>query len=168
MHSSEASIGVTPPDMPMGQSGKAAIAPVLNTSLRLLWVDDCRPLLDLYKTVFERFGFEVVTTCSAQEALEYVASAWVDAAILDFDMPEMNGAMLASLIRRVRPTLPLILHSGNPDLPHYARLCVDAVCPKTSPREELLATIEEVAGQPTAPHPSTAPSLSFSPSSKSI
>jgi CheY-like chemotaxis protein len=82
------------------------------TGRRLLWVDDSRALLSLYKSVFESLGFEVLTTSSPDEALEHVSSNAPDVAILDYDMPGMDGAMLASLIRPLS-VLPVILYSGG-------------------------------------------------------
>jgi len=112
---------------------------------RLLWVDDSRMLLSLYKAVFESLGFEVSATSSPGEALERLSDHSADVAILDYDMPEMDGGMLASLMKDRYPTLPVILYSGNNSIPTSARHWVDAVCAKASPREELLATIDRVS-----------------------
>ena len=111
---------------------------------RLLWVDDSAPLLSLYKSVFESLGFEVLTTTSPEEALLYhgAHSTAPDAVILDYDMPTMNGAALAALIKDHYPLTPVILYSGNTSLPAGAQESVNAICTKGAPREELLATIE--------------------------
>lgn len=113
---------------------------------KLLWVDDCRPMLELYKAVFESLGFEVQATCSPLEALDNLSSQAADVAILDYEMPEINGAVLAALIKTRRPELPVILYSGSPGIPQAVRRWVDAICSKAAPREELLATIEETLG----------------------
>lgn len=108
----------------------------------LLWVDDSRLLLSLYRSAFESLGYEVVTTSSPAEALERLASYKADVAILDYDMPEMDGGTLASLMKDQFPMLPVILYSGNSSISQAASCWVDAVCAKGAPREELLATIE--------------------------
>jgi CheY-like chemotaxis protein len=109
---------------------------------RLLWVDDSRPLLSLYKSVFESLGFEVLATSSPDEALEHVSSNAPDVAILDYDMPGMDGGMLALLIKDRYPVLPVILYSGSTGIPPTAHHWVDAICAKAAPREELITTIE--------------------------
>jgi len=109
---------------------------------RLLWVDDSRPLLSLYKSVFESLGFEVLATSSPDEALEHVSSNAPDVAILDYDMPGMDGGMLALLIKDRYPVLPVIIYSGSTGIPPTAHHWVDAICAKAAPREELLTTIE--------------------------
>ena len=108
----------------------------------MLWVDDCRPLLDLYQKIFGDLGFEVQVTASPQEALDHLALNAVDVAILDFEMPEMNGCVLAALIKERHPELPVILYSASSDIPLNARRWVDAICSKTVPREHLLALME--------------------------
>src|SRR3989442_1133822 len=134
-----------PPAIPMGGSPATARANLALlqpwTGRRLLWVDDSRALLSLYKSVFESLGFEVLATSSPDEALEHVSSNAPDVAILDYDMPGMDGGMLASLIKDRYPVLPVILYSGSTGIPLTAHYWVDAICAKTAPREELLTTI---------------------------
>jgi CheY-like chemotaxis protein len=108
---------------------------------RLVWVDDSEPLLELYKAVFESLGFEILTTSSPEEALSW-AGSFADLVILDYDMPEMNGAELASLIKDRHPSMPVVLHSGNTSINASARCWVDAICTKGAPREDFLNTID--------------------------
>ncbi len=135
-----------PPAMPLGGSpaiDRADLAlPQPWRGRRLLWVDDSRPLLSLYKSVFESLGFEVLATSSPDEALEHVSSNAPDVAILDYDMPGMDGGMLALLIKDRYPVLPVIIYSGSTGIPPTAHHWVDAICAKAAPREELLTTIE--------------------------
>jgi CheY-like chemotaxis protein len=134
------------------------------TGRRLLWVDDSRALLSLYKSVFERLGFEVLATSSPDEALEHVSSNAPDVAILDYDMPGMDGGMLASLIKDRYPVLPVILYSGSTGIPSTAHHWVDAICAKAAPREELLTTIELLSRKASAARGAESP-RSFTPSS---
>ena len=112
---------------------------------KILWVDDSSSLLSLYQAVFGSLGFEVTTTSSPQDALRHAGD--VDIAILDYDMPDMNGAALASLLKASYRTLPVILYSGNSSISDAAHQWVDAVCAKGAPREELLSTIERLSSK---------------------
>ena len=112
---------------------------------RLLWVDDSGLLLSLYQAVFASLGFEVLATSSHEEALHHASLDAADVAILDYDMPEMNGGALASLMKRRCPMLPVILYSGCASIPHSASRWVDAICSKAAPREELLTTIQRLS-----------------------
>jgi DNA-binding NtrC family response regulator len=111
----------------------------------ILWVDDSSALLSLYQAVFGRLGFEIVITSSPQEALKQAGA--VDLAILDYDMPDMNGAALAALIKGSHGTLPVVLYSGNGSIPDSAHQWVDAICAKGAPREELLSTIDRLSNK---------------------
>jgi CheY-like chemotaxis protein len=110
---------------------------------KILWVDDSSSLLSLYQAVFGSLGFEVVATSSPQDALKHAGD--VDIAILDYDMPDMNGAALASLIKGSYRTLPVILYSGNSSISDGAHQWIDAICAKGAPREELLSTIDRLS-----------------------
>ena len=157
-----------PPAIPMGGSPATARANLALlqpwTGRRLLWVDDSRSLLSLYKSVFESLGFEVLATSSPDEALEHVSSNAPDVAILDYDMPGMDGGMLASLIKDRYPVLPVILYSGSTGIPLTAHYWVDAICAKTAPREELLTTIALLSRKASAAPGAESP-RSFTPSS---
>ena len=121
------------------------VSPQPAKSQCLLWVDDSRILLALYKSVFESLGFEVLATSSPEQALHPARLAAADVVILDYDMPEIDGAKLACLIKARHPMLPVVLYSGSPCLPETANEWVDAICSKAAPREELLTTIERLS-----------------------
>lgn len=81
---------------------------------KILIVDDNPLLLDLIASEVGKTGAEVTAVSSPLQALhelEAGASGW-DAIILDYDMPEMNGAQLAAHIRADLPRLPIILCSA--------------------------------------------------------
>ena len=131
---------------------------------RVLWVDDSRLLLSLYKSVFENLGFEVLAMSSPEESLHHLSSDVADVAILDYDMPEMDGGELALLMKAQSPELPVILYTGSACIPHSVRYCVDAVCAKGAPREELVAVIERLTRE-SAYEPSSAGPLASFPES---
>ncbi len=119
----------------------------------LLWVDDSSTLLELYKAVYEQLGFDVLTTSSPEEAFRY--SELADVVILDYDMPDMNGAALASLLKARSASKPIILHSSSSFIPAASSQWVDAFCSKGSPQEELLSTIKRVSADQGRPDPET-------------
>ena len=81
---------------------------------KVLIVDDNPLLLDLIASEVGKTGAEVAAVSSPLDALDELQadpSGW-DAIILDYDMPEMNGAQLAARIRADLPHLPIILCSA--------------------------------------------------------
>lgn len=90
---------------------------------KILIVDDNPSVLELIESEVSKTGAEAITASLPHKALEQLQTDQVDwdAAILDYDMPQMNGAQLAARIRDHRPLLPIILctalHEIEMDLP---------------------------------------------------
>src|SRR5207244_12198999 len=93
----------------------------------LVWIDDCEPGLTVYQALAESLGFRVLTASSGKTGLELVASHRVDAVVVDYEMPVMNGEAVAKLIKSNWPDLPVILFSGSSLLPGRVKPFVDAV-----------------------------------------
>lgn len=110
----------------------------------IVWIDDYEPGLALYKTMFEMVGYRVLTANRGKAGLELVAKYAVDAVVVDYEMPEMNGFEVASALKKNRPHLPIVLFSGLTSVPSKVIPVIDAFCDKAGSREELLATIQAV------------------------
>lgn len=118
--------------------------PVCSGRPTLLWIDDYKPGLELYRAMFERLGFKVLTATSGQEALKIAAFASVDVVVTDYEMPGMNGETVAAAIKAFNPGVPVILFSGSTIVPTRVRRVVDAFCDKAGPRDQLSATIHRM------------------------
>jgi DNA-binding response OmpR family regulator len=68
---------------------------------RILVVDDEETIVELLTTILTDQGFEVDFALDAAGALEKVRESIFDAAILDFNLPDMNGVMLHREIRQM-------------------------------------------------------------------
>ncbi|MBK1637296.1 PAS domain S-box protein [Rhodovulum adriaticum] len=85
--------------------------------LRILVVDDNRDVLHVISEYLERAGAEVVACSDPRDVAEAVRdepTAW-SLIVTDYDMPELNGAELASIAKSHVPDLPVILVSALPD-----------------------------------------------------
>lgn len=109
----------------------------------VLCIDDDNSILRFEKALLERSGYQVLTAASAQEGLKLATTCACDAVLLDYQMPEMNGHEVASAIRLVRPSLPIILLSGS-EVPTQALALVDAFVPKLESSQQLLPMIDEL------------------------
>ncbi len=80
----------------------------------VLFVDDEQSIALLGKKILERLGYKVVSSTSAQEALDIFLKApeKFDIVITDQTMPEMTGFDLAGEIMRISPDMPIILCTG--------------------------------------------------------
>jgi CheY-like chemotaxis protein len=110
----------------------------------LLCVDDNQSCLNVCKIILEDFGYTVLTARSGREGLEVFASNAIDAVILDYQMPGMNGAMVAAEMRKTNPRAPILMLSGCVSLPENALQLVDEFIAKDGPVEFLLLAVQEL------------------------
>jgi len=65
----------------------------------ILVVDDSKIVLDISEFVLASAGYRVITAESGTEALEMLGKKRVDLALVDINMPGMDGYTLTSAIR---------------------------------------------------------------------
>jgi len=87
-------------------------APAEAARYAILVVDDNDVYLEYMRTLIENYGFRVRCASSAAEAFGVLESRYVDAALLDIQMPGYSGSELAKAIRtyagaRYSPSMPL-------------------------------------------------------------
>lgn len=110
----------------------------------LLWIDDFAPGLMLYRAIFDRHGFRVITAASGAEGLRLAALHHPDVVVTDYEMPEMDGEAVAVALRVIAPHIPIIMYSGSTLVPLRVRRSVSAFCDKASSRDQLLNAIHRV------------------------
>ena len=110
----------------------------------LLCIDDNQSSLNICKMILEDFGYKVLTASSGREGLKVFASNAIDAVILDYQMPEMNGELVAAEMKRTNPRLPILMLSGWVSLPESALLLVDEFVAKGDPVEFMLLAIQQL------------------------
>jgi DNA-binding response OmpR family regulator len=76
---------------------------------RLLWADDEIDLLKPHILFLEDKGFEVITVCSGQDAIDCVREQAFDLIFLDENMPGLSGIETLALIKENNPNLPVIM-----------------------------------------------------------
>lgn len=111
---------------------------------RILCVDDNARFLEPFASFLQLCGYAVVTSDDPRAALPLALSMDLDLAIVDYDMPQMNGVELAIELRRIKPGLPIVLFSGNPDLPQHDLSTVDEYILKGGSVQTLLRRLEDV------------------------
>jgi CheY-like chemotaxis protein len=88
-------------------------------------------------------GVSVVTASGPIQAISILeeASDKIDVAILDYNMPIMNGCVLARRLRLLRPQLKIILYSGKMDIPLSEMSSVDVFIPKGDGMARLIGQV---------------------------
>jgi two-component system, OmpR family, alkaline phosphatase synthesis response regulator PhoP len=110
----------------------------------ILCVDDNQSCLNICKIILEDFGYMVLTASSGRGGLKVFASSAIDAVILDYQMPEMNGELVASEMRKTNPRVPILMLSGCMSLPESALQLVDEFIAKEDPVEFLLLAVQQL------------------------
>src|SRR5437773_1207584 len=80
----------------------------------ILLVDDEAAIRKMLKKYLERNGIAVMDASSGEEALEIVGAKGPDLKFLitDLVMPGLSGRELASRVRRLYPSLPILFMTG--------------------------------------------------------
>jgi CheY-like chemotaxis protein len=108
---------------------------------RILCVDDDLAGLDLRAALLEEEGYSVTTASCPLMALEYDVSQF-HLAILDFDMPALNGYQLLLRLRAALASFPIILLSGmTGNLPNDMRNLFSSCHDKAEPINLLLSAV---------------------------
>jgi DNA-binding response OmpR family regulator len=110
----------------------------------ILCIDDEALGLQIRRAVLERAGYRVITAMDGTTGLGIFADTPVDAVVLDYFMPSMNGAAVAIEMRRLRPEIPILLLSAHIDLPPDVMRLADCTILKGDSPDTLLAKVREV------------------------
>jgi len=110
----------------------------------VLCIDDDGAGLEARKKVLEISGYRVLTARSGEQGLELFVSHRIDAVILDYQMPGMNGDRTANQMKRIRPNVPIVMLSGNDGLLLNDTSCVDAVLRKGESWATVLSTLDRL------------------------
>jgi CheY-like chemotaxis protein len=91
----------------------------------VLCVDDEVVGLSVRRRLLEHAGYRVLTAADGRTGLELFADHPVDAVILDYAMPQMDGGQVAIQMRQIKPEVPILMLSAFVDLPAEVLALVD-------------------------------------------
>ncbi|HXP10035.1 MAG TPA: response regulator [Acidobacteriaceae bacterium] len=83
----------------------------------ILCIDDEDLGLEIRKMVLEREGFTVLTAKDGQTGISVFDTEQIDAVVLDYAMPGMDGGKVAAILRERRPDIPILMLSAYVALP---------------------------------------------------
>ena len=112
----------------------------------VLCVDDEQLALSGWCLYLQTKGYNVVGASSPEEGLQVFAVQPVNLVVLDFSMPEMDGKNVSSLMKHMKPSVPIILFTGSPGVPDDIHTTVDDHVLKGGEPSELLEKIDTVLG----------------------
>jgi PAS domain S-box-containing protein len=111
----------------------------------ILVVDDDADVREVVATTLRGGGYDVVETDSAARAMDALRrppGAEVEVMLVDFAMPEMNGAEFARKARQVRPAARVVYLTGYADTDALQVLPDEALVRKPFRASDLLKAVE--------------------------
>ena len=111
---------------------------------RILLVDDEEALRACLRMVLELEGLQVTEASNGAEALHLFALGEFDLVITDFQMPLMAGNELAVNLKRLAPSLPILMVTASGRARRDADNPVDAMLGKPFDVTELRGTLRKL------------------------
>ncbi len=117
----------------------------------ILCIDDQWNGLIQRRMLLEENGYAVLEATGGDEGLKLFLAHAVDAVVLDYQMPGMNGDVVAAKMKRINSHVPIMLLSAYGPLPKSKLRSVDKFLSKSLPPNILLSTLQELlSGRPRA------------------
>jgi response regulator RpfG family c-di-GMP phosphodiesterase len=110
----------------------------------ILCIDDQWNGLIGRKMLLESNGSAVLEATGGSEGLKLFVSNSVDAVVLDYQMPGMNGDVVAAKMKRIKSHVPILLLSAYEPLPKRKLEVVDTFLSKSQPTKILLSTLQDL------------------------
>jgi CheY-like chemotaxis protein len=81
-------------------------------SLRILIVEDESDVLDMLEEVLEGEGHTVITAVDGKAGLECFQMQPFDIVLTDLNMPGISGLEMAGRMKKIKPSVPVMLLTG--------------------------------------------------------
>jgi response regulator RpfG family c-di-GMP phosphodiesterase len=96
------------------------------------------------KMLLESNGYEVLEATGADQGMKLFLSHTVDAVVFDYQMPGMNGDVIAAKMKSVNSHVPIMLLSAYGPLPNSTLETVDTFLSKSQPPQILSSTLQDL------------------------
>lgn len=110
----------------------------------ILCVDDELVGLKVRKILLERAGYRVLTAPNGPDGLALFSAEPVEAVVLDYSMPGMDGGEVAARMRQLRPEVPILLLSAYIGLSTEVLSLVDLYMTKGEGAPTLLNKLDSL------------------------
>jgi two-component system response regulator FlrC len=118
-------------------------------SLRILIVEDERDVLDMLEEVLTGEGHTVITALDGKAGLDCFQRQPVDIVLTDLNMPGISGLEMASRIKKINPSVPVMLLTGwdvGLDTAELAAKGIDCFIKKPFTIADILLALDDLCG----------------------
>lgn len=116
----------------------------LDHRYRILCVDDNELGVFVNAAILRNEGYQVQACSDPLRAAAIAQTETLDLAILDYEMPVMNGAELAAFCKAANPAIKVIMFSGCLTIPGHELALADLLVEKSNSVKVLLDAIESL------------------------
>jgi CheY-like chemotaxis protein len=110
-----------------------------------LCIDDEDLGLEIRKMVLEREGFSVLTAKDGVSGLSlFDTEQQIDAVVVDYAMPGMDGGQVAAILRKRKPDIPILMLSAYVALPEEVMRVVSVSATKGDGAFTLVEKLKEL------------------------
>jgi CheY-like chemotaxis protein len=111
----------------------------------ILCIDDEDLGLEIRKMVLEREGFSVLTAKDGVSGLSlFDTEQQIDAVVVDYAMPGMDGGQVAAILRKRKPHIPILMLSAYVALPEEVMRVVSVSATKGDGAFTLVEKLKEL------------------------
>ncbi len=82
----------------------------------VLIVDNDKSILRVFRRLLEKNGYQVATSETGKEAVQKLSCNGFDAALMDLELPDIEGADLLLQMKKTTPEMVKIIFNGLPKL----------------------------------------------------
>jgi CheY-like chemotaxis protein/predicted DNA-binding transcriptional regulator AlpA len=123
--------------------GEAPVASTSSTAPLVLCIEENGPGLTLRKTFLETKGYRVLAAGDSREGVALFEKNPVSLVILGCGACELDGEVLARMLKRRNPRVPIVMCSGAEELPQRVRQLADRVVTSAQGAEVLLSAVQK-------------------------
>ena len=105
-------------------------------------IDNDPGILVIYRSILADCGYEVLIAPEGRFGLHQLEHHVVDVVLVDYDMPEMDGGIVAAEISRRMPNVAIVLISGYDEVPAEVSGHIQAFVGKPFTTQQLLHSVE--------------------------
>jgi CheY-like chemotaxis protein len=103
-------------------------------------------------SLLQEHGYELVTATNGRQGLQIFMSRPVDAIVLDYQLGLLDGGVVAAAVKKIKPSVPIVMLAGDVELSDEALLAVDALVAMSDGPICLLETIHSVLKEKATQH----------------
>lgn len=87
------------------------------SKLTILIIDDSAELLEVFKLVFEKQGYNIITRSSSADIISFIQNNKIDILLLDVFLNKINGRQVCKQLKDDPSTsyFPIVLMSASPE-----------------------------------------------------